>query len=51
MPKGSKIHANTMQNDRFYYSSKLLQIQGKWYQERKPKIIPKPEPPKKKKLF
>ena len=29
-------------------SSKLLQIQGKWYQERKPKIIPKPELPKKK---
>jgi hypothetical protein len=31
-------------------SSKLLQIQGKWHQERKPKTIPKPEA-KKQKLF
>ena len=28
-------------------SSKLLQIQGKWYQERKPKKHPKPEAKKK----
>jgi hypothetical protein len=27
-------------------SSKLLQIQGRWYQERKPTTIPKPEPKK-----
>jgi hypothetical protein len=27
-------------------SSKLLQIQGSWYQERKPTKIPKPEPKK-----
>ena len=27
-------------------SSKLLQIQGKWYQERKPNKNPKPEPKK-----
>ena len=32
-------------------SSKLLQIQGKWYQERKPKQIPKPEQKKKSKNY
>ena len=51
MPKCSKIHANTMQNDRFYYSSKLLQIQGKWYQERKPKQKSKTWAKKNWKLF
>ena len=35
--------ANTMQNDSTGSSSKLLQIQGKWYRERKPKKNPKPE--------
>jgi hypothetical protein len=32
-------------------SSKLLQIQGKWYLERKPKENPKPEAKKYQKLF
>ena len=32
-------------------SSKLLQIQGKWYQERKPTKNPEPEPKKIQKLF
>jgi hypothetical protein len=32
-------------------SSKLLQAQGKWYQERKPNKNPKPEPKEIQKLF
>ena len=40
--------ANTMQNDRFYL---LLQIQGKWYKNRIPKTILKPDTPKIQTLF
>jgi uncharacterized protein (DUF927 family) len=43
MPKCSEYHAKTTGS-----SSKLLQMQGKWYRERKPNKNPRPEAKKSK---